>query len=119
MLTYRNLGPAVQQQFANSFGVSYGVGAAAEWQEIGKEVAKGLVILFILERLYLTRPVSWLEEVRAARPVLRVVRADACSPPPQHVDYLSLQALFFRHSGLSLLGQARLLYTYKRRISDQ
>ena len=66
-------------------------------QDIAKETAQGLVILFILERLYLTRPVSWMED---------------------HIDYLSCQALFFRHSGLSLLQQTKLLYSYKRRISD-
>ena len=40
------------------------MGAAAEWKEIVKEALKGLVILAILERLQLTRPVNWLEEVR-------------------------------------------------------
>ena len=39
-----------------------GMGAAAEWQDILKEVVKGMVILAILERLHLTRPVNWLEE---------------------------------------------------------
>jgi hypothetical protein len=61
--------------------VSYGIGAASEWQDIAKELATGLVILVILERVYLTRPVAWLEE---------------------HVDYLSLQV---RHA---LLASARL-----------
>jgi hypothetical protein len=97
MLVYRNLGPEVQSQFANSFGVSYGVGAAAEFQDIAKELAKGLLILLLLERFYLTRPAAWLEH---------------------HVDYLSCQPLFFSHSGLSWLQQARLLYTYKRRIEE-
>ena len=97
MLMHKNLGPELQSQFANSFGVSYGMGAAAEWQDILKEAGKALLLLVILERLYMTRPVTWLE---------------------QHVDYLSCQALLFRHTGLSLLQQARLLYTYKRRITD-
>ena len=39
-----------------------GMGAAAEWQDILKEAFKGMVILAILERLHLTRPVNWLEE---------------------------------------------------------
>ena len=97
MLVYRNLGPAVQSEFTSSFGVSYGVGAAAEWQEIVKEAMQGLVILVILERMYLTRPAAWLES---------------------HVDYLSCQALFYSHPGMSLLQQTKLLYSYKRRISD-
>ena len=32
MLIYNLLGPSTQDSFATSFGVSYGVGAAAEWQ---------------------------------------------------------------------------------------
>ena len=32
MLIYKLLGPSTQDSFATSFGVSYGVGAAAEWQ---------------------------------------------------------------------------------------
>ena len=39
-----------------------GMGAAAEWKDILKEAAKGVLILAILERLHLTRPVSWLED---------------------------------------------------------
>jgi hypothetical protein len=87
MLVYKLLGDDAQSSFARSWGVSYGVGAAAEWkvrfamkrlrmhrsaahtrahcfakqQDVAQEAAKGLIILAILERLYLTRPVSWLE----------------------------------------------------------
>ena len=43
------------------------MGAAAEWQDILKEAVKGMVILAILERLHLTRPVNWLEEHGASR----------------------------------------------------
>jgi hypothetical protein len=97
MLIYKLLGAEAEQSFATSWGVSYGVGAAAEWQEIAKEAAKGVVILAILERLHVTRPVSWLED---------------------HVDYLSVQALLFEEKSLSLFQQTRLLFEYRKRISD-
>ena len=32
MLVYKLLGEGAEQSFARSWGVSYGVGAAAEWQ---------------------------------------------------------------------------------------
>jgi hypothetical protein len=64
MLIYTLIGPSAEQGFTKSWGLSYGVGAAAEWQDIAKEAAKGVVVLAILESLVLTRPVSWLEEVR-------------------------------------------------------
>ena len=45
--------------------------AVTQWQDIATEACKAAVVLFILERLFLTRHASWLEE---------------------HIDYLSLQA---------------------------
>ena len=52
-------------------------------QDIAKQVAIGLVIITLLERLQLTRPVSWLEArawrltafVPAADPALASLRA--------------------------------------------
>ena len=44
-----------------SWGVSYGMGQASQWQDILEEVLKGLIILAILERLQLTRHGEWLE----------------------------------------------------------
>jgi hypothetical protein len=35
--------------------------AATEWRDIMIEAAKGAIILAILERLFLTRPLYWLE----------------------------------------------------------
>ena len=90
MLIYRLLGDDAQQSFAKrcasrggyialmlaravlmrypfasrSWGISYGINAAAEWKDVAIEAAKAAVILAILERLYLTSNASWLE-VRA------------------------------------------------------
>jgi hypothetical protein len=43
--------------------------ACSHAQDIVKEAVKGVIILAILERLFLTRPVSWLE-VRASSATL-------------------------------------------------
>ncbi len=71
MLCYKLLGDEAQSSFARSWGISYGVGAAAEWKDIVTEAVKGALLLAILERLFLTRPASWVES---------------------NVDYLSTQA---------------------------
>jgi hypothetical protein len=98
MLIYKLLGDGAQQEFARSWGISYGLNGAAEWkarrachdattaalpaltrpfrcaQDILIESLKGALILALLERLCLTRNSNWLEEVRNR------VREAACSP---------------------------------------
>ena len=86
MLIFRLLGDDAEQSFARSWGISYGIGAAAEarplsqrmhvcvrsadlacslqWKDIATEALKAAVILAILERLYLTSNTSWLEARR-------------------------------------------------------
>jgi hypothetical protein len=128
MLIYKLLGDDAQQSFARSWGISYGVGAAAEWKDIATEAAKGVLLLAILETLMLTRPVAWLEARPAAcslatgsmqhRGVFRSTHYVACMrlrttshaswriracfrasrQPQEHVDYLSLQALLFERN---------------------
>ena len=65
MLLYKLLGEEGQASFARSWGISYGVGAATEWQDVVKEAIKGAIMLAVLERLLMTRHVNWLE-VRGA-----------------------------------------------------
>ncbi len=65
MLIYKLLGDKAQSEFARSWGISYGMNAVTEWQDIAVEAVKGTVALIILERLFLTRNSSWLE-VRGA-----------------------------------------------------
>ena len=36
----------------------------------------------------------------------------------QHLDYLSLQALLFRHATMNAADQIRLLFYHTRRLSD-
>ncbi len=95
MLVYKLLGASAQDSFARSWGVSYGVGAAAEWKEVGKEALKAAVVLIILERLFLTRPAAWMEA---------------------HIDYLSVQALLFEER-MSFFGQTRMLFAFQKRVS--
>ena len=127
MLIYKLLGPSTQDSFATSFGVSYGVGAAAEWKDIATEAAKTIVILAILERLHVTKSVSWLEDVRAlccapvrACALFLLTPSDASFrlPSLQHIDYMSTQALLVQHVGLSLYQQTKLFYTFRTRICD-
>ena len=66
-------------------------------QDIGKEAVKGLLVLALLETLFLTRPVSWLED---------------------HVDYLSVQALLFQRASLSPFQKTRLFFSFRTRITD-
>jgi hypothetical protein len=66
-------------------------------QDIVVEAMKGLVVLVIMERLLLTSDASWMED---------------------HVDYLCLQALLFKHSRLSMTQQVRLLFARSKRLQD-
>ena len=83
MLLYKLLGEDGQASFARSWGISYGVGAATEWQDIVKEAIKGAIVLAVLERLHMTRHVNWLE-VRASSAAARIGSAQfAVSLPTQ------------------------------------
>ena len=62
MLIYKLLGDQAQQEFARSWGVSYAMNVASEWKDVLVGSLKGMVILAILERLYVTRAASWFED---------------------------------------------------------
>ena len=116
MLVYRLLGDDAESSFARSWGISYGLNAATEWKDIATEAAKAAVILFILERLFLTRNASWLEEhidylslCVARRACVARARAHSCS---------RRQALLFRRGSLSVLQQTRLFFEHTKRLSD-
>jgi hypothetical protein len=164
ILIFKLLGPETQDSFVTSFGVSYGVGAAAgacalsqnfmllrpartqsriatiqastaavsalqpvsdpvwlasraEWRDIVQSAAQTLVIMAILERLHVTSSVSWLEEARTLRHVPASVYTELTRAAPQHIDYMSTQALLFQHVGLSFVQQTRLLAIFRTRLS--
>ncbi len=96
MLIYRLLGEQAEAGFTRTWGVSYGLDAARQWQDIVKETFKAAVIMLILERLCLTRNVQWLES---------------------YVDYLSLHALLLGSTAKgSLYRTTRLLFEYHKRV---
>ena len=97
LLIYNTLGAKAQDSFVNSWGVSYGMGQATQWQDILEEVLKGLIILAILERLQLTRHGEWLE---------------------QHLDFLSLQAQLFGSTLYTYRQQVAMFLDSQRRIAD-
>ena len=108
MLLYKLLGDEGQASFARSWGISYGVGAASEWQDIVKEAIKGAIVLAILERLLLTRNANWLE-VRAPPAASRIELHIGCVAHPSSLCHLpaSLAApLHFRRAGTHRLSQS-------------
>ena len=70
MMVYKLLGQSAVDAFAKSFGVSYALNQASEWEDIVHEVVKAVVVMLVLERLFISSPVGWMEE---------------------HIDYLSVQ----------------------------
>ena len=122
MLVYRLLGDDAESSFARSWGISYGLNAATEWKDIATEAAKAAVILVILERLFLTRNASWLEEhidylSLCAAWRACVARASRARAHAQHA-HARRQALLFRRSSLSVLQQTRLFFEHTKRLSD-
>ena len=85
MLCYKLLGDGAETSFARSWGVSFGLGCASDWRDVLKEAVQNVVVLVVLERLFLTKDESWLEE---------------------HMQYMSLQALLFRDAAAEHAGGA-------------
>ena len=61
MVVYRLLGQGAVNAFAKSYGVSYALNQVTEWQDIVKEVMKAILVMLILERLFISSPVGWME----------------------------------------------------------
>ena len=97
LLIFELLGRDAQRSFTRSWGVSYGVSAATEWRDVLREAILSILVLAVLERVHLTRRVSWLEE---------------------HIDYMSTAALLLEHGGLSYFQELRLFFTFRRRLGD-
>ena len=95
MVVYRLLGQGAVNAFAKSFGVSYALNQVTEWQDIVKEVMKAILVMLILERLFISSPVGWMEE---------------------HIDYLSVEAVMLREK-LGLAGRIRRHLKFSRRMA--
>ena len=97
LLILQLMGLDAQRAFTRSWGISYGVGAAAEWRSVAQQAVLSVVLLAVAERLHLTRPVAWLED---------------------HIEYMSTAALLLEHGGLSFFQELRLFFTFRRRLTD-
>ena len=95
MLVYKLLGANAESSFARSFGISWGMGQATEWVEISKEAAKTAIIMAVLERVFLSPNIGWVEA---------------------HVDYLACQAAIAGHK-LGLIGRVRMHFAFTRRFA--
>ena len=149
MLIYRLLGAQAEHDFARSWGVSYGLNAAAEWkvrpdagkrlvvdlfstegavvlhtQDILNDAARSIVVVFILERLYLTRTVFWLEEHLGESLVLDNALLSVCKLtlvlsvwlPALLPDYFCIQATIFGRE-LSFIDQIGNFWRNTRRMA--
>ena len=123
LLIYELLGLDAQRSFTRSWGVSYGIGAANEWRDVARQAAIAVAVVAIAERMHLTRPVSWLEDQCVPR--LGYCGPSACTDLRAHIhsatrsiDYMSTSALLLEHGGLSFFQELRLLFTFRRRLSD-
>ena len=65
-------------------------------QDILTEALRGAVVVIVLEGLFLTRPVSWLEE---------------------HLDYLFLQSTIFGNMALGFKTQISVFWQNTRRLA--
>ena len=87
---------------------------------MAQEAVKGVVILMILERLYLTSNASWLEAravPRACPACWLTQRCSLVAPRQQHLDYLSIQSLLLKRNGLNLVDQIRTIWHHQKRLS--
>ncbi len=112
---------------------------ARDAQDVLVQAAKGAIILAVLERLLMTKPSNWLEVRRAARLARRrqivrlthawtfaCVSSDACpltdarcaSSQQEHIDYLGIQALLFKHTSMGFFAQLRVFFAHTKRIAD-
>ena len=65
MLIYRTLGDGAQQEFAQTWGIGYGLDNATEWQDVFKTALQTALVLVVLDLVRLSKNASWFEEVRA------------------------------------------------------
>lgn len=93
---YLLLGEHAEQQFAHTWGVSYGLQSASEWRHIFIAALKAALVIAILERLYLTKPSEWLEEA---------------------IDYYSLQAVLFKQHSVGFAGQIGTFFRFTKRVN--
>ena len=85
-IIYGLLGPAAEKDFTRTWGISYAMDNATQWQDILNDVFKGLLILLVLDALQIVKPLAWLED---------------------HADRLSVQAVLFGQARTSIWQRAQ------------
>ena len=120
MLIYRTLGADAEQQFAQTWGIGYGMDNATEWQEVFKTALQTALVLVVLDMFRLSKNSSWFEEHGAAR------RGDACVRCRRHVadaratavDFVSMQAVLFNGAARSWWAQTHTLIRLQARLTE-
>lgn len=123
MLIYKTLGSDAQSQFAQTWGIGYGMDNATEWQEVFKTALKTAVVLVILDLLRLSKNATWFEvrhpnrrrcEFRASG----LKQPDASCRAQEHADFVSMQAVLFNGAARSWWSQTRTLVRLQSRLTE-
>ena len=128
MLIYKTLGADAQNQFAQTWGVGYGLNNASEWQEVFQTAAKAALLLVVLDMLRLTKNSSWFEEhgacsMRAAAAGSALLPANSSLADARRVrhlavDFVTMQAVLFNGAARSWWAQTRTLVKLQSRLTD-
>ena len=98
MLIYRQMGDSAQRKFSQSWGISFGMDSATEWQDVAKEGLKTTLILVVLDLLLIMGPRVWFEE---------------------HLDHLSVQCTLFAGAADSWWKRTWALVQQQKRLSNE
>jgi hypothetical protein len=96
-----------------------GMDNATEWQEVFKTAAKTALILVVLDLLRLNRNSTWFEGTVCARErsfEVLLTRVGPCLP--EHVDFVSTQAVLFNGAARSWWQQTRTLVRLQARLTE-
>ena len=96
MLVYRQLGDSAQSQFAQSWGISFGLDSAQQWRDVVSATIKAVVILLMLDVLMIRGNRPWFEE---------------------HIDHLCVQCTLFAGITTSWWRRTLLLVQQQKRLA--
>ena len=95
MVVYTLLGMQAENAFSQTWGVSYLMQLASEWQDILTECGKTILILLVLDRLRVISDAKWFEN---------------------HLDVVSIQATLFTGARTNWLERTRTFVKFTSRI---
>ena len=84
------------------------------------EAVKAAVVLFILERLFLTRHATWLEEhIDYLSLQARNARCNARGATPMlTLAPMAAQALLYKRAGMTMTKQVLVILMHSKRLAD-